>query len=250
MDQPDSRESPRAAVGATVVSTMSDRDVSADGSSWSLPSAPAGTRGVSRRHNGPPARRPAARWVCPRRRSRRVRPGPGTPCRVGLVAAVVHGHQGAVGGQPPGDRPSDAREALVTSAALPANAAMARSLWSWGRRSGVVGSGRAVGGGCGAGVLHAHGASPVAWICWRLVGAACGAATWGAWTSAQTSRTPAHRPGGLGGCAGWAHKGVADPGLAGRTGEPMLRRGRAGRPVSAAGGSGRGRRPLAPRGRC
>jgi hypothetical protein len=60
-------------------------------------------------------------------------------------------------------------------------------------------------------------------------------------------------PGGLGGCAGWAHKGMADPGLAGRTGEPMLRRagpGRAGRPVSAAGGSGRGRRPLAPRGRC
>jgi hypothetical protein len=73
------------------------------------------------------------------------------PAAVGLVAAVVHGHQGAVGGQPPGDRPSDAREALVTSAALPANAAMARSLWSWGRRSGVVGSGRAVGGGCGAG---------------------------------------------------------------------------------------------------
>jgi hypothetical protein len=147
------------------------------------------------------------------------------PAAVGLVAAVVHGHQGAVGGQPPGDRPSDAREALVTSAALPANAAMARSLWSWGRRSGVVGSGRAVGGGCGAGGVACS---------WGISGCVdLLAAGWvqhaaptprGAWTSAQTSRTPAHRPGGLGGCAGWAHQGVADPGLAGRTGEPMLRR--------------------------
>jgi hypothetical protein len=60
---------------------MSDRDVSADGSSWSLPSAPAGTRRRQPLPRRPPARRPAARWVCPRRRSRRVRPGPGTPCR-------------------------------------------------------------------------------------------------------------------------------------------------------------------------